>query len=115
MRFGFYGSLRKGFYNYDRFKLDKNAKFIEAIELQGYAMYDLGSYPAIKKTNEDSDNVYLEIYEIKDNYISDMIDRMELGAGYTAKDISIKGDKVRIYVMAHIPQTYDKIKNGIWE
>ncbi len=83
-----YGSLKKGFYNHDGFNLGEP---LTTGVVRG-AMYLAGSYPWLLEpcNTEESlcrDHV-VEIYEIED-YKYDSITRMEVGAGYYPKTITI--------------------------
>lgn len=84
-RIAVYGSLRKGDYNYDR--CIPNAEVIEQVELQGWEMYDLGSYPAIVRGDG---TVLFDIMDVTDEHY-DRVESMELGAGYIAETVTLKG------------------------
>lgn len=57
-----YGTLRKGFWNYERF-LEGTSKFLGEDQLKGFSMYG-NKIPHVVKDNEDQEGVYVEIYEI---------------------------------------------------
>lgn len=73
-----YGSLRQGEYNHLRiFKGNRTPD--ETLVMDGYALYSLGSYPAIKKDKKNS--VVMEKYRVTDDEF-ERIKRMEEGADY---------------------------------
>lgn len=72
-----YGSLRNGMYNNSRI-FGSNREPIETIVMEGYDLYSLGSYPAIKKGDN---KVVMELLEVSEEEY-ERIERMELGAGY---------------------------------
>lgn len=91
-KIGVYGSLKKGSYNYDRFRLSEQ-NFIGTSEIVG-AMYLIGnSYPALAPKGSDLDLIHpLEVYEIEDGLFN-VLDGMERGAGYEAHEMTVTIDK----------------------
>ena len=108
-----YGSLKKGFYNYERCGLDK-AKFIGKGILKGYKMYSLGSYPCI--VADEKSQVYGEIYEYTDKQTEERIKNMELSAGYIEVEVQVGTVKALTYVMEKAPKYYNPkpITKGEW-
>lgn len=76
----FYGTLKRGFYNYERFGMDK-CEFLGTAEVRGYKMYSNGIYPAIINSEDDNDIIFGEIFKIDDKLFN-ALNRMETGAGY---------------------------------
>ena len=111
-----YGSLRPGAYNYDRFK-DNYAEGIEPFsstvyKVPGYKLYDLGSYPGI---NEGTENDVLSVNILACNdKCHQSIMNMELGAGYSAKEITVDGIKVIIYIYDHPGNPLRLVTSGDW-
>ncbi len=78
--FFIYGSLRKGCYNHSM--IEGKSVFKGKARVLGYALFSLGSYPAVFPTNSKFDSVIGELYQIEDDFIRESIHNMELGAGY---------------------------------
>ena len=82
-RIAVYGSLRKGCYN-NRWL--GNAKYIETFTVTGFALYDLGFYPAA--VEQKGSSIVIEIWEVDDDTFK-RIDNMEIGAGYIQRKLLI--------------------------
>ncbi len=98
---GTYGSLKKGCYNYQRFEMDKNAKYLGATKITGAMDLMAGMYPRLypKGYMESHETEHdLEIYEISDNLCS-QLGAMEAGAGYLAHKIEWEGKEVIVWLM----------------
>lgn len=80
-----YGSLKKGYYNHDRFLKDEQQ--FGDVTIKG-TMYSLGSYPALVREGDDVHDV--ELYEIEDDVYS-RIEMMEISAGYDAVPVDFDG------------------------
>ena len=92
-----YGSLKKGFWNYDHFL--KEANFLGESKIIGGMQMSMGSYPYLFESSEEQkfDTEYVvEIYEVEDK-IYERIDGMETGAGYYAKEIDTPYGTATIY------------------
>lgn len=119
-----YGSLKKGFYNHERFGFDK-IPFIGKCELKGYELFSLGHYPGMVPTNSESDVVKGELYDINDaspEFI--FLDRIERGAGFGLSSVKILEKKdfpklsklTTAYAYTYHGGDYGaKIENGEWE
>ena len=75
-----YGSLKKGFHNYDRYL--QSEKFVASATVKG-EMYSCGSYPALYK---GADTISGEIYTITDDVFLRILG-MELRAGYSCEEV----------------------------
>lgn len=118
-RICFYGSLKQGFYNRDRFNnhFGKSAiKHLKNTELKGFRMYDLGPYPACVKTGSESDTVQVELVEVSSE-CKEHIDMMEFGAGYYIEHVIIDDVPAIIYVFNgnYIKESYSIVENGNWQ
>lgn len=91
-----YGTLKKGFYNYNRFM--GNAKFLGNVHITGYKMYSNGTYPAIVKSDVPSDLISGELYEIEDDNFN-IIRDVELRAGYYMDTYKMRGEDIPLFVM----------------
>ena len=106
MRFFFYGSLKRGHGNNQRFELEKKASFLGEQALLGWDMWDLGAYPCI---TPGEGTISGEVWELEKEE-ADWIRRMELGAGYEEGEIeSEKWGPTKIYFMASAPRRGVKI------
>jgi len=109
-----YGSLRKGEYNYNRFKqLFPDIKVVDTtITITDFALYDLQfGYPGIKR--EKDAKLVVDILEVND-MCEDMLDNMELGAGYHIEYIKIKNETIKIYVYDGKVKDEHIVENGDW-
>ncbi len=116
-----YGTLREGDYNYARmqnyFGKDSIKKIGEII-LPNYKMYNLGSYPCIVESDDENDKVVFDKLEVSDECFN-AIRSMELGAGYTEKQINLQLDDYRLYIFTDISLDYSdifypRILSGDW-
>ncbi len=74
-----YGTLRVGEYNYERFKDGVIDIIAENVKIPNYEMFDLGSYPGVRKSM--GVEIVVDIINFgNDTY--EQIEKMELGAGY---------------------------------
>lgn len=114
MKIGVYGSLRKDCYNYTVME-DDNVKYLGDDIIKGFALYSLGSYPAI--IPDDSTSVVVEVYDVPEDTYS-IITSMELGAGYEIQKVETKYGIVDVYVFkneyGYINESRPKIKHGDW-
>lgn len=124
--FAFYGTLRKGHYNYQRCFLDSKGnllpgiEFIKTIELsdQPFMMINLGHYPMLLKSDKNYPLI-VDILKIDNPKVENFVDAMETGAGYEKKTIKVplESDMIiacNIYVgEAEIVPTYYNRNNPI--
>lgn len=94
-----YGSLREGEYNFDRFKqyYGDNIKSIGSYIIEGFDLYNLGSYPGVKLSINNKQPLTVDILECSEECFNG-INRMELGAGYHAHNITIDDNDCVIYI-----------------
>lgn len=116
MRYLFaYGTLRKGDYNYERFK--HGIKYMQDYRLNNYRLYNLGSYPVAIEARSSNDSILCDILEITDKVYQE-IKNMELGAGYqeTNTGLTVHGPDSNLYIftMSKIPEGASFIKSGDW-
>ena len=101
-----YGTLMKGFYNYDRWM--GNAECINKIQLHGFKLF-INGYPAIIQSNSQDDIVHAELYDItKDRF--EAISAMEIGAGYHIEMYKINGEEIPLFAM-----NKSQVENGRWK
>jgi gamma-glutamylcyclotransferase (GGCT)/AIG2-like uncharacterized protein YtfP len=109
----FYGSLRKGHYNYKYFA--NGLKYIKTIKVPYYKLYSLGAYPGIKPTTDSNDLITCDLMEVTCEDVAKSIHRMELGAGYSYKFLNVNEDKKAIIYEYEGPvRETDKATSGDW-
>ncbi len=109
--YAFYGSLRRGLHNYERFELHLRYHF--SCWIKGYQLYSFGEFPFAVKTNNDKDQILIEIFEINDVEIQKQIDELELGYGYFMEAIMIDKQSVKIYLLEK-NTNYPLVIGGDW-
>jgi gamma-glutamylcyclotransferase (GGCT)/AIG2-like uncharacterized protein YtfP len=85
-----YGSLKKGLHN------DwgtRDGKFLGTVITSG-EMYSVGTYPVLMENGKKQ--YEMELYDISEEMYK-QIHRMEIGAGYIAKEIEILQTKATIF------------------
>jgi len=113
-----FGTLRRGQYNFNRFKFYGEQKYIETIRLSGFDLYDLGHYPTVVKGEGE---VTFEIHSVCDK-ILEIITDMEIGAGYKPIKIKVGDSDCTLYTMEkeYIDEgvvrgrPFPKIESGDW-
>ena len=107
-----YGSLRNNEYNFKRFKeyFGEGLKYIKTLTIEGYKLYDLGSYPGIKES-VNNEPLVVDVMETSQEAY-DAIYRMEIGAGYKTKTVTIEGEDHTIYVYQGNPRRL--VESGDW-
>lgn len=93
--YAFYGSLRKGMYNYRAFS--SNMDYLETVVVTGFKLFSLGAYPCAIKTGNEDDKLTVDLFKVtgEDEH---RIDRMEKGASYKYDELEFNGKKFGIYV-----------------
>ena len=117
--FAFYGTLREGGYNHARLVAqDKGAKKLGEMRITGYKMFDLGHYPFAVKTGDKKDSMVVELYELQDEYIIELIHRMEVGALYGIEKETINNNTYWVYVYDDAKdyggRGYKAVPDGDW-
>ena len=107
-----YGSLRKGEYNYDRFGGDKTFKHLGTHSITGYELFSLGPYPGVRPASKDK-SIVVDVLECE-NGVAAMIDRMETGAGYVAKEITVGEHTATIYEYNYSITGNSIVESGDW-
>lgn len=101
-----YGSLKRGEFNYKRFP---GQKYLKSIELNGYELFNLGSYPA---ASEGDGKIQVQIHEISESSARE-IEGMEASAGYYPKLLSIEIDGQKIEAPIYLWKKSEIIKYGL--
>lgn len=112
----FYGSLRKGQYNYDRMLslFGKNSvRYIKTVDVLGYALYNTGrGYPAIVKSNSPN-TVAMDVFEIDDKVYS-WVNGMELSAGYILVEHKVGNNIYYLYAYRSVGSDFTLVESGDW-
>jgi gamma-glutamylcyclotransferase (GGCT)/AIG2-like uncharacterized protein YtfP len=107
-----YGSLRKGHYNYERFGGSHSFAYKGTFQINGYKLYNLGSYPGIIEA-EKGDFITVDLFECPDD-VAKQIDWMETGSGYSAETIQVDGQKAIIYIYDRSISRFELVGSGDW-
>lgn len=114
-----YGSLREGDYNYERFKAifkDDFKKITEPIEIKGYRLFDLGSYPGIVEST-DNHKLTIEIIQCSQECYNTIL-TMEVNAGYKVSEIHVNDNGVMydcsIFIYQGNRTNCPIVDNGDW-
>lgn len=106
----FYGSLRSGQYNCERFQQSfgkENFVYQNTKTITGYQLYSLGSYPMVLK--DPNSNLVVDEFLISPE-AAESVRRMELGAGYSEEEI----DGATIYYYDDNRYNAPKVESGDW-
>lgn len=108
-----YGSLKKGFFNHFLIEENPRNKLIRKASINGYKLYLLWSYPAIKSASKD-DKIFVELYSLSDE-VFDRIDNMEQRANYIP--VEVEDDEGNIGIIYKYNGDVNKeriISSGNW-
>ncbi len=120
-----YGSLKEGFSNH---RLLTSSKRLPSGKIKGWAMFSLGSFPAIVPTAKRSSTIEVELYEV-DNLTLVNLDRLEgfrknpqdkKDSMYMRSKVQAFGHSCWIYHMGHrkeklVVSTYPIVSDGVWK
>ena len=100
-----YGTLMKGKRNHH---LLKTSTFIDNGSIEGFFMFDLGTYPGVAKSKYNS-KVIGEVYKV-DKQTMDKLDELEeVGYLYNKEEVEVilnNGDTVNAFVYIYILKEY---------
>lgn len=94
-----YGSLRAGEYNFNRIRElfgEESMKYVKTIQLKGFRMYSLGSYPAAIQTYTDEESITCDIMTVSPS-VDKYIEEMEVGAGYSCYSETVTVSQSNVY------------------
>jgi gamma-glutamylcyclotransferase (GGCT)/AIG2-like uncharacterized protein YtfP len=94
--YAFYGSLRQGMLNHDRFRHALRYLYTESI--QGYRLHAMEYYPYAVRTGRADDVLVAEIYQVIDSQVEQAIHELELSVGYSYAEVMILNQSTGIYV-----------------
>lgn len=84
-----YGSLRPGQYNFNSFNSSYPMKHLGTVNIPGYKLYSLGAYPGAVYTGDDDDVLICDVISTDDKEVSQILDSMEINAGYHAVPMNV--------------------------
>ncbi len=109
--YAFYGSLRRGLANYQKFKPHLHYRY--SIWLKGFQLYSLGDFPFAYRTDSATDKILAEVFEIAHPSTQQLIDQLEFNYGYHAEVIMIDEKPVKIYLFRD-KANYPLVSGGDW-
>jgi gamma-glutamylcyclotransferase (GGCT)/AIG2-like uncharacterized protein YtfP len=108
--YAFYGSLRRGMNNYERYR--EAMDYLFSAHLNGFKLYSRGQYPCVIKSSSH-DSVMVEIFKITDKDFEKQIHELEMSEGYLYEEISIDKKMVGIYIYENV-ENFQEVKGGDW-
>lgn len=112
MKLFVYGSLKRGFFNHDRFGFSGAAEFLGEGTASGVALTQLRGMPYPHAFKYPDSVVKGELYELNNKQIADALDRMERGAGYVPHDVEVNGELATMYVANDEVAAHSIFKDG---
>lgn len=110
--FAFYGSLRKGEYNWARLlEKESGVQYLGTEIVEGYKMHSFGAYPAIC-TGTPQDTIVVDIFQIDNPRVAERIHFMETGAGYDMVHKTINDKTCVLYTMEDAGRYSRSVVNG---
>lgn len=110
-----YGTLKKGYYNYDKHLKGKLNIFSGYVSVNG-KLFSNGSYPILVSDPKLND-IFVEVYEVSNSLIEEL-DSLENPYNLFRKPIAISDLKsdVDIYIgtFPRIPKGFTLVKDGNW-
>jgi len=109
--YAFYGSLRRGLANYEKFK--PHLRYCYSQWVNGFQLYSFGEFPFAYKTSRETDRILVEVFEIANIETRLQIDALEFGYGYHVEQIILEGMPVNIYLFQD-KANYPLVSGGDW-
>jgi gamma-glutamylcyclotransferase (GGCT)/AIG2-like uncharacterized protein YtfP len=110
-QYAFYGSLRKGMINYERYK--DGLEYLFSARLKGFRLFSMGEYPCAVEAPGSENSIVVEVFKVKNPAIEREIYDMELSVGYHFKEVRINHQLVGIYLYA-AAGNYPEVIGGDW-
>jgi gamma-glutamylcyclotransferase (GGCT)/AIG2-like uncharacterized protein YtfP len=111
-----YGTLKQGYYNYNKYLKEFKPVYTGFIEVK-FQLHSNGRYPMIIHSPE-TNNIYFEIFEISTRKFEEIIE-LEEPYGYHYETIEIPNLNQRVEVFVYTaggpPSEFNIVENGIWE
>lgn len=109
--YAFYGSLRRGLANYEKFK--PHLKYLYSVWIKGFQLYSLGDFPFAFRTHNPPDLILVEVFEVTDSNVKQQIDELEFNYGYHIEQVVIDEQSVNIYLFKN-RANYPLVVGGDW-
>lgn len=109
--YAFYGSLRKGMGNHERYK--DGLEYLFTDTLAGFQLYALPGYPYAVKTASPGDFITVEVHRVINPATEHAIHDLEIGVGYVYDEVLVRGHTVGIYIFEK-PGTEPLVEGGDW-
>lgn len=109
--FAFYGSLRKNMPLHEKFEHGLDYRF--SAWIKGYQLFSLGDFPCAVKTNNEADQIQIEIFEVTEKSVAREIDELEIGYGYYRDEVIVDNVRALIYLFESAAN-YPRISDGDW-
>ena len=110
-QYAFYGSLRRGMFNYDFYK--RQLQYHSTKILRGFRLFALKDYPIAIKSDDSNNRLTVEIFSILDLNTEKEIHALETDAGYYFECIKIDGLNTGIYLFEN-NSGWPQIPGGDW-
>ena len=94
--YAFYGSLRRGLANHEKFK--PHLRYLYSRWIKEFQLYSLGDFPFAYRTHNLSDLILVEIFEVTDSQVRQQIDKLEFNYGYHIEQLVLDDRAVNIYL-----------------
>jgi gamma-glutamylcyclotransferase (GGCT)/AIG2-like uncharacterized protein YtfP len=111
-RIAVYGTLKRGFYNYDRFNHFYEFKFVGSERIKGFSLYDLGHYPAAVESDPENE-ITIEIFDVSPACYKSLHE-MEISAGYVKKEVATSHGCAILWAYENEPRYSKLIESGIY-
>lgn len=107
-----YGSLKRGFSNHFLLMNDYSEYYTSGTTDSGYSMFSLGGFPGVVRDKESDNKIFIEIYKINSNILSNLDLLESNGSFYTRELINISLPKSEIMKcwMYLLPNNYRQYK-----
>lgn len=110
--YAFYGTLRMGMENHQAF--EASLDYIQTRSLTGFRMHSLGEYPYAICTGDERDIIVVDLFRVLSEKTEEMINEMEIDAGYVRSVIMIDGIKFGIYLFETATTDDEYVPGGDW-
>lgn len=109
--YAFYGSLRRGLANHEKFK--PHLRYLYSRWIKEFQLYSLGDFPFAYRTHNLSDLILVEIFEVTDSQVRQQIDKLEFNYGYHIEQLVLDDRAVNIYLFRE-KANYPLVIGGDW-
>jgi len=108
--YAFYGSLRRGMNNHERYK--EALDYLFSARLKGFKLYSRGQYPCVSRSSNNN-SVVMEVFRVTDRDFETRIHELEMSEGYVYEETIVGEKKVGIYVFENV-ENFQEVIDGDW-